>query len=174
MPRSRLREYYKEKSKAAPTPLRYPFGEARQLNAPDSRSQNQNQNAQQRAQKQERESNQNQSRTPEEPPAKQQRAQQQEREPSQSLTLEEPPAQQTPWVLLLAICTANLTLEYSILVIINVCAAVLSATQLLPIHVAPLPKRRTPACTTAKSTFKMPSGTIITALLGTIHQGTPT
>ena len=80
-----------------------------------------------------------------------------------------------PWILLLTTCTANLALgnkEHSISVVINVCAAVLSATQLLPIYVAPLPKRRTPTCTTAKSTFKMPSGTIITALLGTIHNAT--
>ena len=80
-----------------------------------------------------------------------------------------------PWILLLTTCAANLALgnmEHSISVVINVCAAVLSTAQLLPSHVTPLPKRQAPACTTAKSTFKMPSGTIVTALLGMIHSAT--
>ena len=42
----------------------------------------------------------------------------------------------------------------------------LSAAHLLPTHMPRAPKRRAPDCTTGKSTFKVPSGTIITALLG--------
>jgi hypothetical protein len=160
-PENELKEACRKRTESAPAPNQ-PDSETN-----DDRSQDQNRISRQQSQRQRQEPSQNQ--TPDEPTELTAQRLAPEIEKRQA------EAAMKPWILLLTTCTANLALgnmEHSISVVINVCAAVLSTAQLLPSHVTPLPKRQAPACTTAKSTFKMPSGTIITALLGMIHSAT--